>query len=108
MAHYFEDIPTGASQFSAFKKFSCSVLSSAPLPALLAGLLPFASLLSTLSLTDVLAAARFDFSHYDADYHQETLNNLQAAMKKTKKMCAVSKDDGLSERLCERLSDHIE
>lgn len=37
----------------------------------------------------VLAVARFDFSWGDSDYHQETLENLKAAIKATKKLCAV-------------------
>ncbi|CAI5487870.1 unnamed protein product [Closterium sp. Naga37s-1] len=36
--------------------------------------------------------ARFDFSHGDSDYHQTTLDNLRAAMRKTKKLCAVMFD----------------
>lgn len=36
-----------------------------------------------------LAVARFDFSWGDAEYHQETLENLKAAVKSTKKLCAV-------------------
>lgn len=34
--------------------------------------------------------ARFDFSWHDPEYHQETLENLKAAIKSTKKLCAVS------------------
>lgn len=34
--------------------------------------------------------ARFDFSWGDPEYHQETLENLKAAVKVTKKLCAVS------------------
>ena len=37
----------------------------------------------------VLAVARFDFSLGDPDYHQEVLENLKAAVKSTKKLCAV-------------------
>ena len=37
-----------------------------------------------------VAVARFDFSWGDPDYHQETLENLKAAIKTTKKLCAVS------------------
>jgi hypothetical protein len=33
--------------------------------------------------------ARFDFSLGDPEYHQETLENLKAAVKSTKKLCAV-------------------
>lgn len=35
------------------------------------------------------AVARFDFSWHDAEYHQETLENLKAAIKSTKKLCSV-------------------
>lgn len=35
------------------------------------------------------AVARFDFTWGDAAYHQETLENLKAAIKSTKKLCAV-------------------
>lgn len=35
-------------------------------------------------------AARFDFSWGDPEFHQETLENLKMAVKKTKKLCAVS------------------
>lgn len=34
--------------------------------------------------------ARFDFSWGDAEFHQETVENLKAAVKSTKKLCAVS------------------
>lgn len=34
--------------------------------------------------------ARFDFSWGNTEYHQETLENLKAAVKTTKKLCAVS------------------
>lgn len=37
----------------------------------------------------VLAVARFDFSLGDSEYHQETLENLKAAVKGTRKLCAV-------------------
>ena len=33
--------------------------------------------------------ARFDFSWGDPEYHQETLETLKAAVKNTKKLCAV-------------------
>lgn len=36
-----------------------------------------------------IAVARFDFSWGDPEYHQETLDNLKAAVKSTKKLCAV-------------------
>lgn len=35
------------------------------------------------------AVARFDFSWHDAEYHQETLENLKAAINSTKKLCSV-------------------
>lgn len=34
--------------------------------------------------------ARFDFSWGDAEFHQESLDNLRVAIKSTKKLCAVS------------------
>lgn len=37
----------------------------------------------------VFAVARFDFSWGNPEYHQETLENLKAAIKSTKKLCAV-------------------
>lgn len=47
-------------------------------------------------LADLLDAgmtvARFDFSSGDADYHQETLEALKIAMKKTKRLCATMFD----------------
>ncbi|KAK9289573.1 hypothetical protein L1049_007729 [Liquidambar formosana] len=39
-----------------------------------------------------MSVARFDFSWGDPDYHQETLENLKAAVKSTKKLCAVMLD----------------
>ena len=36
------------------------------------------------------AVARFDFSWMDAEYHQETLNNLRKAAQNVKKLCPVS------------------
>ncbi|XP_020581436.1 pyruvate kinase 1, cytosolic [Phalaenopsis equestris] len=39
-----------------------------------------------------MSVARFDFSWGDVDYHQETLENLKAAVKSTKKLCAVMLD----------------
>jgi len=35
------------------------------------------------------AVARFDFSWGNPEYHQGTLENLKAAVKTTKKLCAV-------------------
>lgn len=43
--------------------------------------------------------ARFDFSWGNTEYHQETLENLKAAVKTTKKLCAVSLSLSLSLRL---------
>ncbi|CAL9099803.1 unnamed protein product [Musa textilis] len=39
-----------------------------------------------------MSVARFDFSWGDVEYHQETLENLKAAIKSTKKLCAVMLD----------------
>ncbi|KAG5556697.1 hypothetical protein RHGRI_007087 [Rhododendron griersonianum] len=39
-----------------------------------------------------MSVARFDFSWGDPEYHQETLENLRAAVKATKKLCAVMLD----------------
>ena len=39
-----------------------------------------------------MSVARFDFSWGDPDYHQETLENLKAAVKSAKKLCAVMLD----------------
>ncbi|XP_045828863.1 pyruvate kinase 1, cytosolic-like [Trifolium pratense] len=39
-----------------------------------------------------MSVARFDFSWGDPDYHQETLENLRAAIKGTKKLCAIMLD----------------
>ncbi|ESW15834.1 hypothetical protein PHAVU_007G106100 [Phaseolus vulgaris] len=39
-----------------------------------------------------MSVARFDFSWGDPEYHQETLENLRAAIKSTKKLCAVMLD----------------
>ncbi|KAK6131848.1 hypothetical protein DH2020_034401 [Rehmannia glutinosa] len=36
-----------------------------------------------------MSVARFDFSWGDAEFHQETLENLKAAIKSTRKLCAV-------------------
>ncbi|CAI5463864.1 unnamed protein product [Closterium sp. Yama58-4] len=36
-----------------------------------------------------MTVARFDFSHGDAEYHQQTLDNLRIAMRRTKKLCAA-------------------
>ncbi|XP_028116742.1 pyruvate kinase 1, cytosolic-like [Camellia sinensis] len=39
-----------------------------------------------------MSVARFDFSLGDPEYHQETLENLRAAVKATNKLCAVMLD----------------
>ncbi|KAI4300402.1 hypothetical protein L6164_033785 [Bauhinia variegata] len=39
-----------------------------------------------------MSVARFDFSWGDAEYHEETLENLKTAIKITKKLCAVMLD----------------
>ncbi|KAF1871670.1 hypothetical protein Lal_00020464 [Lupinus albus] len=39
-----------------------------------------------------MSVARFDFSWGDPEYHQETLENLRAAIKSSKKLCAVMLD----------------
>ncbi|PON34382.1 Pyruvate kinase [Trema orientale] len=39
-----------------------------------------------------MSVARFDFSAFDGDYHQETIENLKIAVKNTKKLCAVMLD----------------
>ncbi|KAF8021847.1 hypothetical protein BT93_G2097 [Corymbia citriodora subsp. variegata] len=39
-----------------------------------------------------MSVARFDFSWGNAEFHQETLENLKAAVKSTKKLCAVMLD----------------
>ncbi|KAH9738479.1 Pyruvate kinase 2 [Citrus sinensis] len=39
-----------------------------------------------------MSVARFDFSWGNTEYHQETLENLKAAVKTTKKLCAVMLD----------------
>uniref|UniRef100_A0A1D1YGS9 Pyruvate kinase n=1 Tax=Anthurium amnicola TaxID=1678845 RepID=A0A1D1YGS9_9ARAE len=43
-------------------------------------------------LTAGMSVARFDISWLDADYHQETLDNLRKAAKNVKKLCAVMLD----------------
>ncbi|KAG1370040.1 putative Pyruvate kinase 2, cytosolic [Cocos nucifera] len=37
-----------------------------------------------------MSVARFDFSCLNAEYHQETLENLRSAVNNVKKLCAVS------------------
>ncbi|XP_028062782.1 pyruvate kinase 2, cytosolic-like [Camellia sinensis] len=39
-----------------------------------------------------MSVARFDFSLGDPEYHQETLENLRAAVRTTNKLCAVMLD----------------
>ncbi|EPS57680.1 pyruvate kinase, partial [Genlisea aurea] len=39
-----------------------------------------------------MSVARFDFSWGDADYHQETLENLRVAVKSSRKLCAIMLD----------------
>ncbi|GJT61992.1 pyruvate kinase 1, cytosolic-like protein [Tanacetum coccineum] len=39
-----------------------------------------------------MSVARFDFSWGDAEFHQQTLENLKLAIKRTKKLCAVMLD----------------
>ncbi|XP_038702427.1 pyruvate kinase 1, cytosolic-like isoform X2 [Tripterygium wilfordii] len=39
-----------------------------------------------------MSVARFDFSLGDPEHHQETLENLKAAVKSTKKLCAIMLD----------------
>ncbi|GMY23160.1 pyruvate kinase 1, cytosolic-like isoform X2 [Fagus crenata] len=39
-----------------------------------------------------MSVARFDFSWGDTEYHQETLENMKAAVKSTKKLCSVMLD----------------
>ncbi|XP_019192281.1 PREDICTED: pyruvate kinase 1, cytosolic-like isoform X3 [Ipomoea nil] len=51
-------------------------------------------------------AARFDFSWGDPEFHQETLENLKVAVKKTKKLCAVMLDTGGPELQVINKSNH--
>lgn len=39
-----------------------------------------------------MSVARFDFSSFDVDYHQQTLDNLRIAVKNANKLCAVMLD----------------
>ncbi|WKA01278.1 hypothetical protein VitviT2T_019565 [Vitis vinifera] len=43
-------------------------------------------------ITAGMCVARFDFSWGDAEFHQETVENLKVAVKSTKKLCAVMLD----------------
>ncbi|KAH0775765.1 hypothetical protein KY290_007176 [Solanum tuberosum] len=58
-----------------------------------------------LSLLCILVA-RFDFSWGDAEFHQETLENLRTAVKKSKKLCAVMLDSGGPELQVVNKSEH--
>ncbi|KAK4431083.1 Pyruvate kinase, cytosolic [Sesamum alatum] len=53
-----------------------------------------------------MSVARFDFSWGDAEFHQETLENLKAAIKTTKKLCAVMLDTVGPELLIVNKSEH--
>ncbi|KAK4385612.1 Pyruvate kinase, cytosolic [Sesamum angolense] len=53
-----------------------------------------------------MSVARFDFSWGDAEFHQETLENLKVAIKTTKKLCAVMLDTGGPELLIVNKSEH--
>ncbi|XP_055830608.1 pyruvate kinase 1, cytosolic-like [Solanum dulcamara] len=53
-----------------------------------------------------MSVARFDFSWGDAEFHQETLENLRAAIKKSKKLCAVMLDTGGPELQVVNKSEH--
>ncbi|GFP90987.1 probable pyruvate kinase cytosolic isozyme [Phtheirospermum japonicum] len=62
-------------------------------------------LLDSVSLfTHIIA--RFDFSWGDAEFHQETLENLKVAIKATKKLCAVMLDTVGPELLIVNKSEH--
>ncbi|GKC41266.1 pyruvate kinase 1, cytosolic-like protein [Tanacetum coccineum] len=50
--------------------------------------------------------ARFDFTWGDAAFHQETLENLKIAIKKTKKLCVVMLDTTGPELLVVNKADH--
>ncbi|XP_076943960.1 pyruvate kinase 1, cytosolic-like [Bidens hawaiensis] len=53
-----------------------------------------------------MSVARFDFTWGDAEFHQETLENLKIAIKKTKKLCAVMLDTTGPELLVVNKGDH--
>ncbi|GJX72630.1 pyruvate kinase 1, cytosolic-like protein [Tanacetum coccineum] len=53
-----------------------------------------------------MSVARFDFTWGDAAFHQETLENLKIAIKKTKKLCAVMLDTTGPELLVVNKADH--
>ncbi|KAM0072859.1 putative pyruvate kinase [Helianthus debilis subsp. tardiflorus] len=42
--------------------------------------------------SEIRLVARFDFTLGDAEFHQETLENLKTAIKKTNKLCSVMLD----------------
>ena len=46
--------------------------------------------LEILKIMFLIVVARFDFSWGDVDTHRHTLENLKAAVKDSKKLCAVS------------------
>ncbi|KAK6136154.1 hypothetical protein DH2020_030127 [Rehmannia glutinosa] len=52
-----------------------------------------------------MSVARFDFSWGDAEFHQETLENLKVAIKSAKKLCAVMLDTVGPELLIVNKSD---
>ena len=54
------------------------------------GVLVFSSKMFKVSIfIGIVAIVRFDISLGDQEYHQETLENLRASIKSTKKLCAV-------------------
>ncbi|PHU00136.1 hypothetical protein BC332_29923 [Capsicum chinense] len=53
-----------------------------------------------------MSVARFDFSWGDAEFHQETLENLRTAIKRSKKLCAVMLDTGGPELQVVNKSEH--
>ncbi|MFS7947159.1 putative pyruvate kinase [Helianthus anomalus] len=53
-----------------------------------------------------MSVARFDFTWGDAEFHQETLENLKIAIKKTKKLCSVMLDTTGPEVLVVNKGDH--
>lgn len=56
-----------------------------------------------------MSVARFDFSGFDGDYHQETIDNLRTAIGNTKKLCAVMLDTvGPEIQVCNKGAKPIE
>ncbi|KAL8162073.1 hypothetical protein V2J09_013562 [Rumex salicifolius] len=53
-----------------------------------------------------MSVARFDFSFGDAEFHQESLDNLKIAMKTTNKLCAVMLDTAGPELQVVNKSEH--